>query len=204
MRKPIRRSARRRGSYGDRLRMDGVKFFADGALGSRGAWLKQPYADKPDTRGLQFHTDAEYRPGDAGRGARLPDRDPCDRRCRQRAGHRTYGSSRGSTASDRRWRIEHARSSIRRTSRGSAGRDHRLDAADPPDQRPADGREAAGPEPARRRLCLAVDARRPAPGSRSAPTFRSNRPTRSRALQPRSAVRTSTASRRAAGFRRNA
>jgi predicted amidohydrolase YtcJ len=45
--------------YRDRLRMIGVKFYADGALGSRGAWLKQPYADKPDTRGLQFHSDAE-------------------------------------------------------------------------------------------------------------------------------------------------
>jgi predicted amidohydrolase YtcJ len=45
--------------YNDRLRMVGVKFYADGALGSRGAWLKQPYSDKPDTRGLQFHSDAE-------------------------------------------------------------------------------------------------------------------------------------------------
>jgi predicted amidohydrolase YtcJ len=45
--------------YGDRLRMVGLKFYADGALGSRGAWLKQRYADKPDTRGLQFHPDAE-------------------------------------------------------------------------------------------------------------------------------------------------
>jgi len=45
--------------YGDRLRMVGIKFYADGALGSRGAWLKQPYADKSDTRGLQFHSDAE-------------------------------------------------------------------------------------------------------------------------------------------------
>jgi predicted amidohydrolase YtcJ len=45
--------------YGDRLRAIGIKLFADGALGSRGAWLKQPYADKPDTRGLQFHSDAE-------------------------------------------------------------------------------------------------------------------------------------------------
>ena len=33
----------------------GSNSIADGALGSRGAWLKQPYADKPDTRGLQFH-----------------------------------------------------------------------------------------------------------------------------------------------------
>ena len=45
--------------YGDRLRAIGIKLFADGALGSRGAWLKQPYADKPDTRGLQFHSDGE-------------------------------------------------------------------------------------------------------------------------------------------------
>jgi predicted amidohydrolase YtcJ len=46
--------------YNDRLRAVGVKLFADGALGSRGAWLKQPYSDQPDTRGLQFHSDAEY------------------------------------------------------------------------------------------------------------------------------------------------
>lgn len=45
--------------YRDHLRAVGIKLFADGALGSRGAWLKQPYADKPDTRGLQFHSDAE-------------------------------------------------------------------------------------------------------------------------------------------------
>jgi hypothetical protein len=45
--------------YGDRLRAVGIKLFADGALGSRGAWLKQPYADMPNSRGLQFHSDAE-------------------------------------------------------------------------------------------------------------------------------------------------
>jgi predicted amidohydrolase YtcJ len=45
--------------YGDRLRMAGVKLYDDGALGSRGAWLKQPYSDMPGTRGLQFHSDAE-------------------------------------------------------------------------------------------------------------------------------------------------
>uniref|UniRef100_UPI0025FFD5D4 amidohydrolase n=1 Tax=Sphingomonas sp. TaxID=28214 RepID=UPI0025FFD5D4 len=45
--------------YEDHLRQGGVKLYADGALGSRGAWLKQPYADKPDTRGLQFLTDAQ-------------------------------------------------------------------------------------------------------------------------------------------------
>jgi predicted amidohydrolase YtcJ len=38
--------------YQDRLRLNGVKLFVDGALGSRGAWLKAPYADAPETRGL--------------------------------------------------------------------------------------------------------------------------------------------------------
>ena len=47
--------------YDGRLRMVGVKLFADGALGSRGAWLKAPYADAPRERGLQFLDDAKLR-----------------------------------------------------------------------------------------------------------------------------------------------
>jgi hypothetical protein len=47
--------------YGDRLRMGGVKLYSDGALGSRGAWLKQPYKDSPRERGLAFLNDAELR-----------------------------------------------------------------------------------------------------------------------------------------------
>lgn len=47
--------------YGDRLRMIGVKLFADGALGSRGAWLKQPYSDMPSTRGLPRMDDAKLK-----------------------------------------------------------------------------------------------------------------------------------------------
>ncbi len=38
--------------YDDHLKLNGVKLFLDGALGSRGAWLKAPYADAPDTSGL--------------------------------------------------------------------------------------------------------------------------------------------------------
>ncbi len=34
------------------LTVRSVKLFADGALGSRGAWLLEPYTDRPDTRGL--------------------------------------------------------------------------------------------------------------------------------------------------------
>ncbi len=42
--------------YGDRLRLNGVKLYGDGALGSRGAWLKAPYADAPGQSGLGFLT----------------------------------------------------------------------------------------------------------------------------------------------------
>jgi predicted amidohydrolase YtcJ len=94
--------------YGDRLRAVGIKFFADGALGSRGAWLKQPYADMPDTHGLQFHSDAEI--------SRLTDEAAA-------AGFQTATHAIGDAANaqiisvyeqlhrkypgDRRWRIEH-------------------------------------------------------------------------------------------------
>jgi hypothetical protein len=47
--------------YDSRLRMVGVKLFSDGALGSRGAWLKQPYKDKPGEKGLSFLSDTELR-----------------------------------------------------------------------------------------------------------------------------------------------
>ncbi|PSJ36941.1 amidohydrolase [Allosphingosinicella deserti] len=47
--------------YDGRLRMGGVKLYSDGALGSRGAWLKQPYKDSPKERGLTFLSDAEIR-----------------------------------------------------------------------------------------------------------------------------------------------
>ncbi|MFW2828820.1 amidohydrolase [Sphingomonas sp. ID0503] len=47
--------------YGDRLRMVGVKLYDDGALGSRGAWLKVPYADRQDQKGLSFLDDAKLR-----------------------------------------------------------------------------------------------------------------------------------------------
>jgi predicted amidohydrolase YtcJ len=43
--------------YSDRLRMGGIKLYADGALGSRGAWLKADYADAPGQKGLGFLSD---------------------------------------------------------------------------------------------------------------------------------------------------
>ncbi len=47
--------------YDDKLRMNGVKLYLDGALGSRGAWLKRPYADDPGNTGLPLMTPAQLR-----------------------------------------------------------------------------------------------------------------------------------------------
>ena len=94
--------------FSDRLRMAGVKLYADGALGSRGAFLKQPYADKPDTRGLSFLSDAQLREqaeSAASRGFQLAVHAIGDAANAQvitvyEALSKTYGT-------DRRWRIEH-------------------------------------------------------------------------------------------------
>ncbi len=47
--------------YNDRLRMGGIKLFLDGALGSRGASLKAPYADDHGTRGLPLLSPSQLR-----------------------------------------------------------------------------------------------------------------------------------------------
>lgn len=95
--------------YDDRLRAVGVKFFADGALGSRGAWLKQPYSDKPDTRGNQFHSDAELRSLEdaaAGAGFQIATHAIGDAANAQVIGN--YEWLDGKYGFGRRWRIEHA------------------------------------------------------------------------------------------------
>jgi hypothetical protein len=94
--------------YGDRLRAVGVKVFADGALGSRGAWLKQPYADKPDTRGLQFHSDAEMlqiADAAAANGFQIATHAIGDAANAQVIS--TYVALSKKYGRDRRWRIEH-------------------------------------------------------------------------------------------------
>ncbi|MEP7315965.1 MAG: amidohydrolase [Sphingomicrobium sp.] len=45
--------------YDDKLRLTGTKLYADGALGSRGAYLKAPYHDMPGTRGLSLISAAD-------------------------------------------------------------------------------------------------------------------------------------------------
>ncbi|MDR0897149.1 MAG: amidohydrolase [Oscillospiraceae bacterium] len=39
------------------FRIASIKMMADGSLGARTAWLSNPYADAPDTRGIALHSD---------------------------------------------------------------------------------------------------------------------------------------------------
>jgi predicted amidohydrolase YtcJ len=94
--------------YADRLRMGGVKLYADGALGSRGAWLKQPFADKPDTRGLQFLKDSELlakAEEAASRGLQVATHAIGDAANAQVIS--AYEGLSKKYGKDRRWRIEH-------------------------------------------------------------------------------------------------
>jgi len=43
----------------DLLSLQSVKLYADGALGSRGAAMLEPYSDDPDNKGLLFHSQEE-------------------------------------------------------------------------------------------------------------------------------------------------
>ena len=95
--------------YDDKLRMNGIKIYLDGALGSRGAWLKAPYADDPGNTGLRLTNGTQLRNlmsraaidrfqvavhaiGDAANAEVLDAIDEMSE---------TYGG-------DRRWRVEHA------------------------------------------------------------------------------------------------
>jgi hypothetical protein len=95
--------------YDDKLRMGGIKICLDGALGSRGASLKAPYADQPGTKGLAFLTPAQLR--------NLMSRAALDNF--QTAVHAIGDAANAdvlaaveelseSYTGDRRWRIEHA------------------------------------------------------------------------------------------------
>ncbi|WP_349512714.1 amidohydrolase family protein [Erythrobacter sp. NFXS35] len=95
--------------YDDKLRMGGIKIYLDGALGSRGASLKAPYADEAGAKGLAFLTPAQLR--------NLMSRAAMDNF--QTAVHAIGDAANAdvlsaieelseSYAGDRRWRIEHA------------------------------------------------------------------------------------------------
>lgn len=95
--------------YDDKLHLNGVKIYLDGALGSRGASLKAPYSDAPGNKGLSFLTPAQLR--------NLMSRAAMDKF--QVAVHAIGDDANGQVLDavselretykgDRRWRIEHA------------------------------------------------------------------------------------------------
>ena len=92
-----------------RLRMSGVKLFADGALGSRGAALLADYHDEPGQRGLLVTEPA------ALEAAMVKARDCGVQVATHAIGDRAnrmvldaYARVQGQGAAGRRWRIEHA------------------------------------------------------------------------------------------------
>lgn len=94
--------------YADHLRMGGIKLLVDGALGSRGAWLKADYADASGNKGLPFLNDDQL--------LNLMTRGSMDgfqiavHAIGDRANQQVLDAIEvlSDTYKDRRWRIEHA------------------------------------------------------------------------------------------------
>jgi len=97
------------GSGEQRLTVRAIKRYADGALGSHGAWLLQPYADRPQQTGLNVTPVASLR-----RSAELAlahDFQLCTHAIGDRANREVldvYQQVLGEDGAARRWRIEHA------------------------------------------------------------------------------------------------
>jgi len=95
--------------YDDRLRMVGVKLYADGALGSRGAWLKAPYSDAPGQSGAGFLSDDVIR--NLMSRAAMDGYQVAVHAIGDKANAQVLGAIEEMSETykgDRRWRIEHA------------------------------------------------------------------------------------------------
>jgi predicted amidohydrolase YtcJ len=93
------------------LTVRAIKRQIDGALGSRGAWLLEPYADKPDSVGLNTSTVAEI--AEAARLAMANDFQMCVHAIGDRANRETLNIfeqafNANPSRHDLRWRVEHA------------------------------------------------------------------------------------------------
>jgi predicted amidohydrolase YtcJ len=92
----------------DRLFVKGIKAYADGALGSRGACLLAPYSDKPGWTGFLLHPIAHY---DSLAQALIHTNFQLCTHAIGDSGNRVILEAYGkilSAGNDRRWRIEHA------------------------------------------------------------------------------------------------
>jgi predicted amidohydrolase YtcJ len=92
----------------DRLHVCSFKFYADGALGSRGACLLQPYNDKPEGQGFLLQKPEYYKQmARKLANSKFQMNTHCIGDSANRFILDTYGEVLG-TKNDRRWRIEHA------------------------------------------------------------------------------------------------
>jgi len=95
----------------DALTVGGIKRLADGALGSHGAWLLEPYSDLPDSIGLNIVTPEELR--ESARLAAEYNLQLCTHAIGDRANRVTLDVYEETISSrddgrDLRWRVEHA------------------------------------------------------------------------------------------------
>lgn len=100
-------------NYGDkRLTVRAIKVSVDGALGSRGAWLLEPYADKPDSTGLNttpMSSAARTAEIALANGFQLNIHAIGDRANREVLNvYEAAFKAAGKNGKDLRWRIEHA------------------------------------------------------------------------------------------------
>jgi len=95
--------------YDDHLKMNGVKLYLDGALGSRGAWLKAPYADAPESKGLPRMNETQL--GNLMSRAAMDNFQVAVHAIGDQANATVLASIEDLSATykgDRRWRVEHA------------------------------------------------------------------------------------------------
>ena len=94
--------------YDDRLVMRAVTFTSDGALGTRGAWLLQPYSDAPASRGVGLIDDTRLR--NLLSRALMDGFQPVVRAVGDGANRQlldAYQELAATYGTERRWRIEH-------------------------------------------------------------------------------------------------
>lgn len=95
--------------YEDRLRLNGVKLYLDGALGSRGALLQEDYSDDPGNRGLPLLSGTQLR--NLMSRAALDNFQPAIHAIGDAANAEALAAVEELSRDydgDRRWRIEHA------------------------------------------------------------------------------------------------
>ena len=149
------------GLYDNHLWIRSIKLYADGALGSRGAALLEPYSDDANNKGLLLSAPAHIQDvADARAARRLPGGHARHRRSRQsrrarRLRRRAQGRSHRRSPLPRGARAD---PQPRRHSALRRARRHSVDAGRASDERHVLGRQPPRRRTAARRVCVALPA----------------------------------------------